>query len=73
MKIEIYGKPNCPYCDMAKSLSDRKGHDTIYKTLDIDYSFADISKLFPQARTFPQIIVDGKAIGGYSDLEELIG
>jgi glutaredoxin len=73
MKIVIYGKPNCPYCDMAKSLAERKGHDTEYKTLDIDYAWADIGKLFPQARTFPQILVDDKPIGGYSDLEELIG
>jgi glutaredoxin len=27
---------------------------------------------FPTARTFPQIIVDGNKIGGYTELEELL-
>ena len=61
--IEIYGKDNCPYCDMAKGLAERKGFEVVYKQLDIDYC----------ARTFPQIIKDGEYIGGYTALEELIG
>ena len=28
---------------------------------------------FPNARTFPQIIVDGNHVGGYDDLSKLIG
>jgi len=28
-------------------------------------------KMFPTARTFPQIVVDGKNIGGYTDFEPL--
>jgi glutaredoxin len=27
---------------------------------------------FPTARTFPQIIVDGNKIGGYTELEKLV-
>ena len=27
---------------------------------------------FPGARTFPQIIVDGEKIGGYTELEALL-
>lgn len=71
--IEIYGKDNCPYCDMAKSLAERKGREVVYKQLDVDYGFSEMRELFPTARTFPQIIVDGKHIGGYSHLEEYFG
>ena len=35
--IEIYGKENCPYCQMAKVLATRKGFEVVYKQLDIDY------------------------------------
>ena len=71
--IEIYGKDNCPYCDMAKSLAERKGREVVYKQLNVDYGFTEMKELFPNARTFPQIIKDGEYIGGYAALEELIG
>ena len=37
-----------------------------------DYQAGDVRELFPTARTFPQIIVDGEKIGGYSELEKLL-
>ena len=71
--IEIYGKENCPYCEMAKVLASRKGFEVVYKQLDIDYGFSEIREKFPGARTFPQIIVEGEKIGGYDKLKEKIG
>ena len=38
-----------------------------------DFLAADVRELFPGARTFPQIIVDGEKIGGYTELEKMIG
>ena len=37
MKVEIYSKPQCPYCDMAKALAEREGHDLTVKMLDVDF------------------------------------
>ena len=73
MKVTIYGKDNCPYCDMAKKLSERKGYDTTYKKLGQDFDALEMADLFPHARTFPQIIADGKAIGGYTEFEKDYG
>ena len=73
MKVIIYGKDNCPYCDMAKKLSERKGYDTTYKKLGQDFDALEMARLFPNARTFPQIIADGKAIGGYTEFEKDYG
>ena len=70
--IIIYGKESCPYCDMAKDLATRKGHAVEYKQLAVDYEFSEFFEKFPKARTFPQIIMDGISIGGYTDLENLI-
>jgi glutaredoxin len=44
-----------------------------YKMIGKDFSASDVRELFPGARTFPQILVDDKHIGGYIELEKLIG
>ena len=69
MKIEIFGKPHCPFCDKAKFLAQASGHEWEYQQLGTDYEMSFIADNFPTARTFPQIRVDGKNIGGYTDLE----
>ena len=72
MKVEIYGKPWCPYCDAAKNLAEMKGCEVTYKSLLEDFSREEFTYLFPTARTFPQIIVDGKSVGGYTEFKSLI-
>jgi len=72
MKIEIYSIPNCPYCVKAKALADAKGHEVEYKMMGEDFDIAYVREHFPEARTFPQILVDGKKIGGYVNLQELL-
>ena len=37
-----------------------------------DYSPQELMETFPGARTFPQIIVDGEKIGGYSALVQIL-
>jgi len=73
MKIEIYSIPNCPYCVRAKNLAEQKGHEVVYNMICKEFQAGDVRTLFPTARTFPQIIVDGEKIGGYTELEKLIG
>ncbi len=63
--IEIYGKPQCPYCDKAKQLCEMRQLEFTYKQLGTDFDREQIMELFPGARTFPQIKVSGKAVGGY--------
>jgi glutaredoxin 3 len=72
MKVEIYSKPQCPYCVQAKALAEREGHELTYKMLDEDFSREQLMETFPGARTFPQIIVDGKKIGGFTEYKALV-
>lgn len=72
MIVEIYGKDNCPYCEMAKKLAVKEGHEMTYKKLGTDFDGLEMFETFPGARTFPQIIVDGEKIGGYTEFEKLI-
>ena len=70
--IEIYGKTQCPFCDKAKALCERSGEDYVYKQLGTDFEREEMLETFPGARTFPQIIVDGNKIGGYTELEAIL-
>ena len=72
MKVEIYSKPQCPYCDMAKRLAEQKGFDLTYKMLNEDFDREALMETFPGARTYPQIIVDGEKIGGYTEFKALV-
>ena len=72
MKVEIYSKPQCPYCVQAKALAEREGHDLTYKMLDEDFDRETLMETFPGARTFPQIIVDGEKIGGFTEFKALV-
>lgn len=66
--IEIWGKPQCPFCDRAKQLCETRGLKYTYKQLGVDFEREEVLEEFPGARTFPQIKVNGDKIGGYDKL-----
>jgi glutaredoxin 3 len=57
---------------MAKRLAEKEGHELTYKMLDEDFSREQLFEVFPTARTFPQIIVDGEKIGGFTEFKALV-
>jgi len=68
MKISIYSKPNCVFCDKAK-IKLQKYNPKIHM-LDEDFNREDFFKKFPNAKTFPQIVIDNKNVGGYYELNK---
>lgn len=66
--IEIYGKPQCPFCDQAKTLCETRGLKYTYKSLGTDYTKEELLESFPGARSVPQIRINGTAIGGFDKL-----
>ncbi|MDC0192721.1 glutaredoxin [Alphaproteobacteria bacterium] len=68
MEVEIYSKTNCVFCDKAKMRLQK--HNPKIHMLDQDYNRDDFFKKFPNARTFPQIIIDKQHIGGYLELKK---
>jgi glutaredoxin 3 len=71
-KVEIYTKWGCPYCVRAKALLDGKGVG--YEEYDITLGGpkkAEMLERVPGARTVPQILIDGEAVGGCDDLQAL--
>lgn len=72
MDITIYSTHTCPICDKAKNALTRWGFEFTVKQVDEDRSaLAEMSKITEGARTVPQIVIDGKWIGGFSELTEL--
>ena len=70
--IEIWGKPQCGYCDAAKRLCESRKYEFVYKQLGVDFNREQVFENFPEARTFPQIIVDGEKIGGFTEFKALV-
>lgn len=73
MKIEIFGKPNCPYCTSAKSLLEIKqlGYEYIdFFELD-DEAQKKVRERAPTAGTFPIIFLEDTYIGGFNQLQSV--
>ena len=70
--IEIYSKHNCTFCDQAKQLLRIHGKDYIEYKLDEDFTKEILLSKFPEARTFPIIVIDGFNIGGFEQLKQQI-
>ena len=72
MKITIYSKPNCTFCDKSKSLV--KGLGMTYEEKMFGKDFNTVEELYEavgkQVRTMPQVLIDGELIGGYNQLVE---
>jgi glutaredoxin 3 len=70
-RIQVYSTRWCGYCVRAKTLLDSKGIEYDDVSLDDDPAFRQ--KLFDLTGgwTVPQILIDGKPIGGYTELWRL--
>ncbi len=70
-KIIIYSKANCPYCDWAKLLLNKKQAE--YQEIRVDLDTEERIKMekLSGRRTVPQIFINDQSIGGYDDLSAL--
>jgi glutaredoxin 3 len=72
MNIVVYSTNSCPICVKAKDLLTKWNLPFELKMIDTDrLLLVEFSKVTDGARTVPQIIIDGKCIGGFSELTEL--
>ncbi len=66
--IKMYTLAVCPYCSAAKRLLTERGFE--YEEINIEREGISREKLveLTGGRTVPQIIINGKPIGGYDNL-----
>jgi glutaredoxin 3 len=70
-KVEIYTRPGCGYCTSAKALLRERGVDFIeYDAGKRPEYRADMIQR-SGGYTFPQVIINGKPVGGSDDIHEL--
>ena len=69
MAVEIYSKNNCTFCEQAKQLLRVHGKDFVEYKLDEDFTREVLLSKFPEAKTFPVIVLDGYNIGGFEQLK----
>jgi glutaredoxin 3 len=71
-RVTVYSTAHCAFCSRAKDMLDRWGIPFEEVRIDSNHAamkeFAEVTK---GARTVPQILIDRKPIGGFSELTEL--
>ena len=72
MKAIVWSKDQCPYCDQAKALLKQQGVPFEEKKIGHGYTREELLEAVPNARTVPQIIINGAAIGGFTELRKYI-
>ncbi|WP_455217021.1 glutaredoxin domain-containing protein [Kaarinaea lacus] len=71
-RVKIYSTATCPICEKAKSLMTKWNIDYDEARVDQDREMLkEMLEVSNHARTVPQITIDGKWIGGFSELTEL--
>ena len=70
-RVEMYTTTWCGYCVRAKHLLESKGVEYEEINLDDDPGFRQKLLDLTGAWTVPQILVDGRPIGGYTELWRL--
>ena len=69
MKVSIYTKDNCIWCDRAKILLDSK--KISYNEIDLSDDSERLKfyeKIGDNVKTVPQVFIDDNRIGGFQDL-----
>ena len=70
--VIIYSTLMCPFCMKAKNLMDSKG--VVYEEIFVDKDQSKLTEMLEKSngkRSVPQIIINGKHVGGFDDLKAL--
>lgn len=69
MEITLYTTSTCPHCQRAKALLDEKGLTYTNHEMDTRVDELNEAKAKWNHPSVPIVIVDGKLIGGNSELQ----
>jgi glutaredoxin 3 len=69
-KAVVWSKDSCPFCVQAKALLTQKGITFEERNINKDWTKEQLLEAVPNARTLPQIFVDDKLVGGFTELRK---
>jgi len=72
MDIILYTKENCDFCAAAKSLVRNKQIPFTEYKLNEDFTKQILQSKFPEASTYPVIVIDNFRVGGFQELKETL-
>jgi len=67
MNFAVYSKDDCPYCYKVKQILELTGSNYVVYNLDEHFTKEEFYSEFGKGSTFPQVICDGKKLGGSVD------
>lgn len=70
MKAVVWSKDSCPFCVQAKGLLSQKGIEFEERNINKDWTKDQLLEAVPNARTLPQIFLDDKLVGGFTELRK---
>ena len=71
-RVTVYSTASCPVCVKAKSMLSKWNIEFVETRIDTDNAaLKEFGEVTQGAKTVPQILIDGKLIGGFSELTEL--
>ena len=72
MTVIVWSKYQCPNCDKAKSLLISKGVNFEERKIGDGWTKEDLLEAIPDARSVPQIVINGNIVGGFDQLRKHI-
>ena len=71
-KVKVYSTGTCPICVKTKAFLSKRGIGFDEVRIDLDRAaMAEFAEVTQGARTVPQIVIEDKCIGGFTELTEL--
>ena len=67
MNFAIFSKDGCPYCEKVKNVMELTKVSHVGYNLDEHFDRKSFYGEFGEGSTFPQVVVDGKKLGGCVD------
>ena len=68
IKAIVWSKDSCPFCVQAKALLESKGIEFEERNVSAEWTREQLLAAVPTARTLPQIFLDDKLVGGFTEL-----
>lgn len=70
-KVEIYTRPGCGYCESARRLLHHEGQPFTEYSITFEPQRLQEMRQRTKGRTYPQVFINDKSIGGFTELAAL--
>ena len=68
----VWSQTNCSWCRQAKRLLEQRGIPYREELIGVTTTKEEFLKAVPNARTVPQIFLDGELVGGFQELNKVL-